>query len=91
MATRKVPILDTDNKIKTTDLGGIGADGTKYLRGDKSWQAPVAGLPSIVYSDLISSADITLAANKGGITIGEFEIGSGFILELASGSVFEIS
>jgi len=37
---KKIPILDTDNKIKTTDLGGVGADSTKFLRGDKTWVVP---------------------------------------------------
>jgi len=45
--TYKVPILDTDNKIKTADLGGSGADGTKCLFGDKTWKVPGAGSTNI--------------------------------------------
>ena len=44
MTIRKVPILDTDDKIKTADLGGAGADATKYLRGDKTWNIPPGAL-----------------------------------------------
>jgi hypothetical protein len=47
MTLRKVPILDTDNKIKTTDLGGTGADSTKCLFGDKTWKVPGASSTNI--------------------------------------------
>ena len=35
------------NKIKTTDLGGTNADGTKCLFGDKTWKVPGAGSTNI--------------------------------------------
>jgi len=47
-----VPIFDTDNKIKTTDLGGTGADGTKCLFGDKSWKVPGAGSTNIKQTEI---------------------------------------
>ena len=30
-------------KVPTVNLGGAGADATKYLRGDQSWQVPAGG------------------------------------------------
>jgi hypothetical protein len=30
-------------KVPTTNLGGAGADSTKFLRGDQTWQSPGAG------------------------------------------------
>jgi len=40
---RKIPLLDIDNKIKTTDLGSGTPDSSKFLRGDKQWSVPPAG------------------------------------------------
>lgn len=31
--------LDSGTKVPTTNLGGAGADNTKWLRGDQTWQA----------------------------------------------------
>lgn len=35
--------LDTGIKVPTVQLGGAGADNTKYLRGDQTWQVPAGG------------------------------------------------
>ena len=35
--------LDTATKVPTVQLGGAGADSTKYLRGDQTWQVPAGG------------------------------------------------
>lgn len=35
--------LDETNKVPTINLGGTGADNTKYLRGDRTWQIPPGG------------------------------------------------
>jgi hypothetical protein len=40
---RKIPLLDTDNKIKTSDLGSGTPTGTKFLRDDKNWVTPPSG------------------------------------------------
>src|SRR4030042_6340309 len=34
--------LDANQKVPTVNLGGDGADNTKYLRGDQTWQVPTA-------------------------------------------------
>ena len=34
--------LDANSKVPTVNLGGSGADNTKYLRGDQTWQAVTA-------------------------------------------------
>ena len=48
----KIPVFDTDNKIKTVDLGGTGADGTKCLFGDKTWKTPGAGSTNIKQTEI---------------------------------------
>jgi hypothetical protein len=35
--------LDAGSKVPTANLGGAGADATKFLRGDQTWQVPSAG------------------------------------------------
>ena len=35
--------LDANSKVPTVNLGGAGADNTKYLRGDQTWQVPAGG------------------------------------------------
>jgi hypothetical protein len=35
--------LDAGTKVPTVELGGAGADNTKYLRGDQTWVAPASG------------------------------------------------
>ena len=47
-----VPFLDTDNKIKTVDLGGTGADETKCLFGDKTWKVSGAGSTNIKQTEI---------------------------------------
>lgn len=34
--------LDADSKVPLVNLGGVGADNTKYLRGDQTWATPTA-------------------------------------------------
>lgn len=36
--------LDAGAKVPTAQLGGAGADNTKFLRGDQTWQAPPAAV-----------------------------------------------
>jgi hypothetical protein len=35
--------LGASSKVPTVNLGGAGADGTKYLRGDQTWAVPSGG------------------------------------------------
>jgi hypothetical protein len=35
--------LDANAKVPTVNLGGEGADNTKFLRGDQTWQVPPGG------------------------------------------------
>jgi len=37
------PELDDGGKVPPSQLGGGGADATKFLRGDQSWQVPAGG------------------------------------------------
>lgn len=38
--------LDAGTKVPTAQLGGAGADATKFLRGDQSWQVVATSVPT---------------------------------------------
>jgi hypothetical protein len=65
--------------------------GSKFLRDDWSWQAPVASTPDIVLTRRSVAADTTITAGYGAQVVGDLELASGFVLELASDSVLEIT
>ena len=50
MIEHKLPTLDVNNKIPTIKLGGLGADATKYLRGDQTWATPTVTLTGVIVS-----------------------------------------
>jgi hypothetical protein len=52
MPPYKVPVLDTDNKIKTSDLGSGIADSTTVLFGDKTYRVPGAGSTNIKQTEI---------------------------------------
>ena len=53
--------LDVNSKVPTAQLGGVGADSTKFLRGDQTWQVPSGGsLPTPIHIDLLLSTGITV-------------------------------
>ncbi len=54
--------LDSGTKVPTTQLGGAGADNTKFLRGDQTWVAP-AGAPD---ATTLSKGIVQLAGDLGG-------------------------
>src|SRR5476649_2019689 len=41
--------LDSSGKVPTSELGGAGADNTKFLRGDHSWVIPPSAPVSSVF------------------------------------------
>jgi hypothetical protein len=55
--------LDAGTKVPTAELGGAGADNTKYLRGDQSWQEPAGG--GDVATDVIWDAAGDIAVGTG--------------------------
>lgn len=74
--------LDSTTKVPTVQLGGSGADGTKFLRGDQTWAIPSGGGggPSVVRksadqsSSLITNGDVTnLVFNVSANTNYSFE------------------
>jgi hypothetical protein len=67
--------LGADTKVPTAELGGAGADSTKFLRGDQSWQAPPGasltvkeedGAPSVAGVTEIKVTNGTVTDNGGG-------------------------
>jgi hypothetical protein len=59
--------LDSTSKVPTANLGGSGADSTKFLRGDQTWTAP-------------PSAPVTSVAGRvGAVTLTKFDVGLGSV------------
>lgn len=55
--------LDATTKVPTAQLGGAGADATKFLRGDQAWAVPAGGGSTVLF-------DSTLGANAASIDTG---------------------
>ena len=56
--------LDSNSKVPTVNLGGNGADNTKYLRGDQTWQTPASGGDPWVVVKLSQDFTISTTANN---------------------------
>jgi hypothetical protein len=66
--------LDANSKVPTVNLGGAGADGTKYLRGDQTWATVTGGSP-----DPVATIDINDEFLSGLLTTGNIgDLGWGF-------------
>lgn len=53
--------LDAGGKVPTAELGGVGADNTKYLRGDQTWQVISAFTGGTLTSELLQIAGTAAA------------------------------
>jgi hypothetical protein len=77
--------LDAASKVPTANLGGAGADATKYLRGDQTWQVPSGGGGSDGESTVVATADTqnstTTLANATGLTFSALA-NSTYIIEV---------
>jgi len=63
--------LDANAKVPTVNLGGEGADNTKYLRGDQTWQVPSGGggeSEIIVVKSADTANSTTTLADATGLT-----------------------
>jgi hypothetical protein len=60
--------LDAGAKVPTAQLGGAGADSTKFLRGDQSWATPGGGGGSSrrAFDDPCDSASLPTGASSTG-------------------------
>jgi hypothetical protein len=47
--------LDAGQKVALVNLGGSGADNTKYLRGDQTWQVPPGPPANLMQESLLES------------------------------------
>ena len=81
--------LDANSKVPTVNLGGAGADNTKYLRGDQTWQVPPAGEGSIpagiiaMWSGLLANVPVGWSLCDGGG--GRPDLRDRFIMGWANG------
>lgn len=53
--------LDINSKVPTVNLGGAGADASKYLRGDQLWATPTAALPEMIKAKQTTTESQTIA------------------------------
>lgn len=75
--------LDANSKVPTVNLGGAGADNTKYLRGDQTWQVPAGGGESeivVVLGADVANATVNLA-NATGLSFSA-DANSTYIIEV---------
>jgi len=82
--------LDAAQKVPPANLGGAGAGAGNYLCGDQTWKTP-PGASEVAMSNRMPAGDITIPANYSAVVVGDYEIASGFVLDLQSNSVMEIS
>jgi hypothetical protein len=58
--------LDASSKVPTENLGGTGADNTKYLRGDQTWAVPSG---SYFIQTFTSQTSVTVIHNLGSFPV----------------------
>ena len=73
-----------------TSITGV-ATGAKYLRDDFSWQAVSSSAADTNPNLYITIADHNLLAGFSVSYAGEYEIGNGFVTDLASTAILEIN
>lgn len=70
--------LGSGTKVPTAELGGAGADGTKFLRGDQTWAAPTASV-AITQAEIdvgtTPVAEASVAVTDAGVTTSSKIIG----------------
>jgi len=59
-----VPVLDAAAKMPTAQLGGAGATGSNFLRGDQTWAAPSGAGPALQGSVAVDPPSITKASTS---------------------------
>lgn len=64
--------LDAGTKVPTAELGGAGADNTKFLRGDQTWAAPTASVAATTIEEDLGSTPTW----RGRFTITDAAIGA---------------
>jgi hypothetical protein len=74
VSTNFVPMVN--NKTPTINLGGLGADATKFLRGDQTWAVPAGGsdpdAPEYLFRNLtrlLTGSTLSRSVNNSLITI----------------------
>lgn len=81
--------LDTGTKVPTAQLGGAGADSTKYLRGDQTWATPAgAGVLAVSLGAPATNQVITAGYS---VVVGDvYECVAGIETEIGAGSVLAV-
>ena len=63
---------------------------TTWLRADGNWSAPTAATPELLITKRTADADQTVTAGYSAVACADYEIASGFYLELSAGGLMEI-
>lgn len=80
-------------QFSSTEAGIVPASGggtANFLRADGTWGTVTATQPNIPLTIIASATDETITAGYSGYVSDYYEIASTFMLEIGSGSVFEI-
>ena len=90
LAQSQVTNLTSDLAAKVSTSRTLTINGTAQdLSANRSWTV-TASTPDLVLTKRSATADETVTAGYGAVVVGDYEITSGFVLELASNGVMEI-
>ena len=76
--------------LSTTQCGTGVADSTTYLRGDQSWQVPIAVAPEFMITNPAPVADVSVTAGYNSFADEEVVIANGNEIVLLDGASLTI-
>lgn len=83
----------TTNDVSITKHGYVPRapnDSSVFLNGLGAYSSP-PGASDLAQSNRLPASDRTITADYSAIVVGDFEIASGFVLEIANNGVLEIT
>jgi len=71
-------------------LPKLGGGTVNFLRADGTWAAPTASTPDLLITKRSATANQTVSAGYSAVVAADYEIASGFVLELSADGLLEI-